>query len=356
MKLLHITATHLEKSGGIPAVLYDLIEEQNKIDGFEARLLSVKATSSSYQSEYFDYLGKGQSLKEYIKQYEPDIAILHGFFYKEYISVSKTLRQQGVKYYIEPHGSFGKAANQKAKVKKQISYKTVFRGFLNNAFGYIFLNADELSDAIYRTENDIVIPNGVKQRGAMLKPVSDPTFYYLGRYDFNHKGLDYLLKALEILDQGQISITFDFFGTGSADENALIDNAIKSYNNIKAYNNGPLYEEKKEEYLNGCRIMVLTSRYEGFPMTVLEALSHGNPCIVTPGTNVKNMIENNQLGWGTSLDSGEIAESLRKAYEDYQTKGEQYVSRCQNYVQKNLRWDQIALLSYKSLKDKIATP
>ena len=47
---------------------------------------------------------------------------------------------------------------------------------------------------------------------------------------------------------------------------------------------GELYEEKKEEFLNGCRIMVLTSRYEGFPMTVLEALSHGNPCIVTPGT------------------------------------------------------------------------
>ena len=41
MKILHITAAHLNGNNGIPAVLKALSTEQNKIEDVEARVLSL---------------------------------------------------------------------------------------------------------------------------------------------------------------------------------------------------------------------------------------------------------------------------------------------------------------------------
>ena len=37
-------------------------------------------------------------------------------------------------------------------------------------------------------------------------------------------------------------------------------------------------------------IYILTSRYEGMPLTVLEALSCGCPCLITSQTNMEDLI------------------------------------------------------------------
>ena len=56
MRILHITATHLDNAGGVPVVLRDLVNAQNKIEGFTARVLSINADISTIESKYFDFL------------------------------------------------------------------------------------------------------------------------------------------------------------------------------------------------------------------------------------------------------------------------------------------------------------
>ena len=53
MNILHITAVHLQKIGGIPNVLVNLTEEQNKIEGVSSIVLSVKHNVDEIDSHWF---------------------------------------------------------------------------------------------------------------------------------------------------------------------------------------------------------------------------------------------------------------------------------------------------------------
>ena len=350
MKLLHITATHLSLAGGIPVVLRDLVEAQNNIEDFEARVLSVKASTSEMKSTFFDTLSE-TSFEEYINRYLPDVVIFHSHYYFEYLNLYKLLLKKNIPYFIEPHGSFGKAALQKSKYKKLIANKVILRMFMRRAKGYIFLNESEKKDAQFHTNNDIIIPNGIVERE--IKPLcadnKECSFYFIGRYDINHKGLDYLFDALDILENKGVSIIFNLYGKGNESEEQYINSRISKYKAVQIKNCGAIYGEAQSKELEQCGIMVLTSRYEGFPMTVLEAWKYGNPCLVTPGTNVYKEVASNGLGWAVELSVQHIADMIVKAQNDYNLNKKQYIIACKNYVKNNYSWKSLAKLSFDAL-------
>lgn len=355
MKLLHITATHLNLAGGIPVVLRDLVAAQNKIDGFEARVLSIKADPVEMHSDYFDQL-VGSSFEEYIENYKPNVVIFHSHYYFEYIKLYKSLIRRKIPYFIEPHGSFGKAALQKSKHKKIVANQILLRPFMGHAKGYIFLNESEKEDAQFRTENDIVIPNGiddsVTDKGLELK--ESWNFYFIGRFDVSHKGLDYLFDALDILEVERFPIHLKMYGKGTDEEIKYVNTRISKYQTVDVKNCGPIYAEEQAKALEQCGIMILTSRYEGFPMTVLEAWKYGNPCLVTPGTNVANEVSEHGLGWKTELNVAGIADCIEKAMEEYSNGRQIYIDKCKKYVLSNYGWDVIARRSYDQISAKIA--
>lgn len=351
MKLLHITATHLRLAGGIPVVLRDLVEAQNNIDGFEARVLSIKADPVEMKSQYFDTLG-GDRFTDYIDRFSPDVVIFHSHYYFDYMRLYKYLVKKQIPYFIEPHGSFGKAALQKSKYKKMIANEVVLRSFMHHAKGYIFLNESEKQDSHYFTENDLIIPNGINEEEVKTQiNTDDKSFiYFIGRFDINHKGLDYLFDALDILDEnGELSIPLKLYGKGTEEEVKYINSRISTYRTINVENCGAIYGDEQSRNLEQCGIMILTSRYEGFPMTVLEAWKYGNPCIVTPGTNVYSEVKDNDLGWVSGLSASNIAEVVLQAEKDYKRFRENYIKRCKDYVLKWYSWRRVAELSYKSI-------
>lgn len=99
------------------------------------------------------------------------------------------------------------------------------------------------------------------------------------------------------------------------------------------------------------KIMVLLSRYEGFPMTILEALTYGNPCLVTEGTNMLNEIVENRLGWGTTTEPDQIAKDLQLAQQDFEQNRSSYQERCSTHVYSEYNWDKIARLSATIFKE-----
>lgn len=344
MKLLHVTATHLNPSGGIPVVLRELVASQNAITGFESRVLSLKADVTEMNSLLFDYLGDN-TFDDYIDNYSPDVVIFHSHYYIEYIPLSYKLSKRSIPYYLEPHGSFGQAALQKSKFKKKIANSTVFLPLIRNAYGYIFLNESEMYDSCFRTAHDLVIPNGINaetinNNDGLFVPWF---FYFIGRFDINHKGLDYLFDALELLDKNEEEYSIRLYGTGTKEQIDYINKRIAKFHSISVTNCGPLFRDKQSEILEQCGIMLLTSRYEGFPMTALEAWGYGNPCIVTPGTNVADEVVSNRIGWKTNLNAADIAETIRVNALDYSNNRQEYVIRCKEYVSEKYSWDTIAL-------------
>jgi glycosyltransferase involved in cell wall biosynthesis len=349
MKIMHITATHLNKYGGIPVVLENLVKHQNEIQNVESIVLSVKEETNNINSKYFYYSNKIDHIKKFINEYNPDITIFHGLYFIEYIKISKILSRNDFKYFIEPHSSFMISAQKKGKIKKFIANKTIFNTFIKKAYGYIFLNDVEMANSIFKSNNDVIIPNGVETNdlgfGKNVKDIIK--LFFIGRIDISHKGLDILFEDLKKIDDQERNFIIDFYGVGAETEIQIIEDYIKQFKNLKLAFKGPVFGEDKEDVYENYNMMILTSRYEGFPMTVLEALSYGNPCIVTEGTNVKQMIERNNLGWGTEY--GNISTTILKAVKDYQENNDFYITETKKFVNRNFTWGKIAQKSVEQI-------
>ncbi len=359
MKILHITAINtLMARSGIPAVLKGLCEYQNNIDGFEARVLSLRAEVKEAGSPFFDNLCKS-SFKEYLTNYNPDIVIIHDFYYYQYAIIAFWLKRLHIPFVLEPHGAFGQQAMKKSRLKKWIANNTLFRILIDGAEAFIFTNEGERNDAEYKKNKVFVVPNGVEakvvdcQKWKCFAVGEDPIFYFLGRYDINHKGLDYLFDALDILDSKKERIIVNMYGIGSEEELSYVHKRIAKIKNLKVEDKGTIYDDEKVIALRKANILVLTSRYEGSPMTILDALSYGNPCLVTPGTNVAEDIVAHKIGWKAELNAEAIADCMLKAKEEYKMNYSAYYERCKNYVLDNFLWNKIAQQSIEVYKEII---
>lgn len=348
----------LSPNSGIPAVLKQLSDAQNKINDTESIVLSLKGEVNLIDSSFFYFLGL-DSFVNFLKKYKPDVAIIHSFFHVEYIKTADALLREDIPFYIEPHGSFGHEAMKKSRLKKLIANNTIFRQQIRGCRGYIFTNKAELEDSVYRTKNDLIIPNGVlpdviyNSKQKTEESLKNPIFYFLGRFDIHHKGLDYLFDALDILEHGGYQFKLNLYGTGTDEQIAFVNNRISRFNKLIVKNCGTIYGDVKKKELERCNILLLTSRYEGSPMTVLDGLSYGNPCVVTPGTNVSEELMDNEIGWRADLEPKAIAKSIIRAREMYIEDGLGYFNRCKNYVLSHYSWDRIAAYSIDELRKQL---
>lgn len=111
---------------------------------------------------------------------------------------------------------------------------------------------------------------------------------YLGRYAINHKGLDRLIQAIKILkNENRIVPKIILAGPDSSNGYKYIIRFIKQHS-LERYVDaiGPVHGDAKTALLMRSRLMVHTSRWEGLPLVLLEAIAHGVPCLLTKGTNV----------------------------------------------------------------------
>ena len=349
MKIVHLTATHLNGTGGIPTVLKNLVEEQNKIETVEAKVVSLNADVSHMQSEHFVQININE-LEKYFKDYKPDIVIIHSFYHVEYAKVAKILKRHHIRYYIEPHGSFMKEGMKKSRIKKQIANSTLFRILIHSAFGYIYLNEGERQRSIYHTKNDVIIPNGIDLFNKTISKSDSVKLYYIGRYDIHEKGIDLLLEALSLLDMQGCSFVFDFFGDGNQESRNYISDKISEFRNITCNIHDPIFGDEKDTVLSKYNISVLLSRHEGLPMTILESWNYGNPCIVTPETNMAEECVTEGIGWSVDNDVEKIAKLIKKVVEEYSNDNEGFIKRCRVHIEKQYSWEKIANQSCRVLR------
>lgn len=174
----------------------------------------------------------------------------------------------------------------------------------------------------------IIIPNGVYRNLSPLghKIGEKIEIIYLGRIHRSHKGIDHLIDALKILQANghDKDIHVSFYGRIIPEEEKWFKQQINELSSIANYV-GPVYGTDKEKAFSESNIFILTSRYEGFPMGILEALSFGCPCIVSPMTNVADVIFTHKCGWVVPLDSQAIAEKILEASSQYRINSKELI-------------------------------
>ena len=113
--------------------------------------------------------------------------------------------------------------------------------------------------------------------------------------------------------------------------------------------NGPVFDSDKKKTMMTADFFIHTSRFEGMPMSVLEALSYGVPCFVSQGSNMRELIEEGNAGWGTDVTVESVAEKLEEvAIMDkcWDEKRENALT-----IAKRFSWDQIAQYCHNNYEE-----
>ena len=87
-----------------------------------------------------------------------------------------------------------------------------------------------------------------------------------------------------------------------------------------------VYGPEKKQLILDSDVFLMPSRFEGHPMALVEALSYGVPCLVTPGSNMMDEIQEKNAGWTSECSINGIANALTEAImsptDVYMTKGQ----------------------------------
>lgn len=255
---------------------------------------------------------------------KPDLIIFEQCypFYKE--GIRKEVEKSKIPYIVIPRGEFTKKAQKKHWLKKKIGNLLLgYRGFLRSAVALQCLTEQESNNTdLFWNKRRIIIPNGVNVRSEK-KVVSSKSgsinCVYIGRYEPYQKGLDSLLNCIYLLKNELIEkhFCFNFYGSNVEKKRQLLEEMVASYSlgDLVSLHDG-VFGKEKEDILLGADVFVMTSRFEGHPMGLLEALSYGIPCFVSKGTNMRREIEQFDCGWGSDDSVDSLYISMKKMIDD----------------------------------------
>jgi glycosyltransferase involved in cell wall biosynthesis len=196
----------------------------------------------------------------------------------------------------------------------------------------------------------VVVPNAVDLPAVGAVPTDrmmgpSRRIVFLGRLAIESKGLDVLLKGYASYVRHQRDIDTELivagpdFRSGRDELEALAASLFES-GHVRF--TGPLFGPDKEALLRSAYVFVHTSRWEGMPFAVLEALAMGCPVLVTPATNLGEHVQ--EFGAGVVVDGStqSVAEGLRRLLEIPADRYEMLCSAARRLASARFTWPIVA--------------
>ena len=342
MNILHFTAIGTNVYSGIFVVVPQHVRAQEKIEN--VAVVNIQNIKLDNVANQFDYTPRFK-LEDLPKPFaRPDIVVFHGIYIPQYLTVYKELVKAGIPYIVVPHGSLTKEALSKKRLKKFISNILFFNSFIKHSSAIHYLSEREATASPYKHKffvcgNGITLPN-TEEKGLTSNGLK---FAYIGRLDPYHKGLDLMLEAIALQKNllKENHCEFDIYGPNLENQFEKVQSLIakNDVGDIVALHSGVIGAEK-EKVLKRTDIFIQTSRFEGMPMGILEALSYGLPCLVTKGTTMGEYISEYGAGWTVETDVKSIASGLEKAVSS-RNNCALFGANAKRLIENNFTWEKI---------------
>lgn len=250
-------------------------------------------------------------------KYNPHLVIFEDFQYMGYIQIAKVLRRNGIPYVIVPRGSMTKAAQKHKYLKKTIANILFFNKFAKKAAAIEYLTEKEKDNASKEwNKTSMIIPNGTEAKVKEEKKFSSYGLrgVFIGRLNPYHKGLDQFLPACGALSRliKDKNVRIDMYGPAEAGVREQLVNQVKEYD-LSEYIcfHREVHGKEKDQILMNADFFILTSRFEGMPMGLVEALAYGLPVLVTEETNMGDVIAKSNAGFVSTCTMKEIEKNLQ---------------------------------------------
>jgi len=357
MKIVYISKLNGNPWAGPSYSIPSQISSQNQID--DVYWFNLMEPSSSISDGwlalgyYYDYRKTSiKRLNDIIAiSGVPNIFIIEQFYAFFNEIVVKEIVNSSIPYVIIPRGELTSKAQSIKKIKKSIANYLFFNKLASKATAIQYLTVNESEDSGMKwNRNKIIIPNGIRDSVNKLiinNAKIDIRIVSIGRIDMYHKGLDLLIAACSNLKEKLMTTNckIDLYGPCANGDIAYIESMIEQSGLSDIISiNGPVYGIEKETVLLNSTLFIMTSRFEGHPMALIEAMNYGLPCIVTEGSNMRSEVEQYDAGWGADNTISSIEAAILKALNSRND----YSSYSINAIRlsKEYEWDKLALISH----------
>lgn len=289
MKIIHFASVTVNYASGLSFSIPNLIKAQN---------LNEKENLS-----YLFNIKKRIKLKRNVFKYY-DVFVLNSFFIPIHIKLLLRIPRCR-KIILCPRGAF--SLSNKYNIKKHV-YSYVFFSLIKLRrlnIGIHFLTINEQKRSRFHTINEFIVGNSIEisNKKNIIQNINFKSKYtlreivYVGRFSKHIKGLDSLFETLKKYREDiKISkLKFSFYGPETEDL-MWSKNFVKNNNlNFVSFFQ-EIYGEEKEKVYNNSMFHILTSRSEGFPMSVLESAALYTPQILSVGTNLQQSMKKVNYG------------------------------------------------------------
>lgn len=240
-------------------------------------------------------------------EYKPDVIHTHLYSLKYAVFPAILLRIKRKIHTV--HNMATKESDKKSRILARIFYK------------YFSVKPVALSEAIQSTivdeykikkQNIPIIYNGINLDKCQIKKNylfgEKIRILHIGRFSEqkNHLGL---LKAFKIINNKYSSSILELIGEGELKDS--IEKYVKE-NNLEGVVEFLGIQSNVYSFLNEADIFTLPSKYEGIPMTLIEAMGTGLPIVTTEVGGIPDMLKNNESALITKVNVEEIVEAFER--------------------------------------------
>lgn len=153
-------------------------------------------------------------------------------------------------------------------------------------------------------------------------------FLAVGRFSPKHKGFDLLILAFALFAKKNQAWQLDIVGDGAEKElltKMIINNKLENRITLHPFTN------EIQKFYSSASVYVLSSRWEGMPLVLVEAMSHGLPIIASDIPTCQEVLGDFGLFFKNG-DIQELAQRLEDAtHLDWQKKSDEAITIAQRF-------------------------